>query len=157
MKKRTLYSAVGIFVLLGFISLLFLAVQVSGVNHFYKSTPEYRFSAQFNNIGGLKPQAKVSLAGVAIGRVASIELDPESYIAIAHIEIFDKSLKIPEDSRVGIVTAGLLGDNYLTVTAGFSEEFINDGDVLDTSQTLSAVVLEDLISKFMSQKASSGL
>ena len=155
MKKRTLYSAVGLFVVLGFVSLLFLAVQVSGVNHFYKSKAEYQFSAQFNNIGGLKPQAKVSLAGVTIGRVTSIELDSKSYIAIAHIEIFDKSIKIPDDSQLSIVTAGLLGDNYLAVTVGFSDDYISNGASIDTSQTLSAVVLEDLISKFMSQKANS--
>lgn len=155
MKEKTVYTAVGIFVVLGFISLLFLAVQVSGVNHFYRKEPEYKLTADFSNIGGLKPQARVSLAGVTVGRVSSIELDTTNYLAIAHIEIFDNSLTIPDDSRLSIMTAGLLGDSYLSFTPGFSDIGIIDGQHLDVSQTISAVVLEDLISKFMSQMANS--
>ena len=155
MKEKTIYVSVGIFVVLGFISLLFLAVQVSGVNHFYRKEPEYKFIADFSNIGGLKPQARVSLAGVTVGRVASIELDSTNYLALAHIEIFDKNLIIPNDSRLSIITAGLLGDSYLSFSPGFSDVGIKDGDHLDASQTISAVVLEDLVSKFMSQMANS--
>lgn len=151
MKQRSIYISVGIFVTLGFISLLFLAVKVSGVNQFYRAEPEYVFEAEFQNIGGLKPQAKVSLAGVTIGRVSAIRLDEQAYSAIATIEIFDNIVKIPDDSRLSIITAGLLGDSYLSFSPGFSESFISDGDLLDVSQTISAVVLEDLISKFVSQ------
>lgn len=155
MKERTLYTGVGIFVVLGFISLLFLAVQVSGVNHFYRKDPVFTFTAEFSNIGGLKPQAKVSLAGVTVGRVSSIGLDSNNYLAIATIEIFDSNIDIPNDSRLSIVTAGLLGDSYLSFSPGFSETPIAQSEHLDISQTVSAVVLEDLISKFMSQMASS--
>ena len=153
MKERTLYTSVGVFVVLGFVSLLFLAVQVSGVNHFYRKDSDYVMTADFSNIGGLKPQAKVSLAGVTIGRVASISLDQESYLAIATIEIFDKNMNIPDDSRLSIVTAGLLGDSYLSFSPGFSDIMSKGGDHIDTSQTVSAMVLEDLISKFVSQMA----
>ena len=153
MKERTLYTSVGVFVVLGFVSLLFLAVQVSGVNHFYRKDSDYVMTADFSNIGGLKPQAKVSLAGVTIGRVASISLDQESYLAIATIEIFDKNMNIPDDSRLSIVTAGLLGDSYLSFSPGFSDIMLKGGDHIDTSQTVSAMVLEDLISKFVSQMA----
>lgn len=155
MKEKTIYTAVGIFVVLGFTSLLFLAVQVSGVNHFYRKEPEYKLTADFSNIGGLKPQARVALAGVTVGRVSSIQLDPVNYLAVAHIEVFDKNLIIPEDSRLSIITAGLLGDSYLSFSPGFSDTGIIDGQHLDVSQTVSAVVLEDLISKFMSQMANS--
>ena len=155
MKQRSIYISVGIFVTLGFISLLFLAVKVSGVNHFYRAEPEYIFEAEFQNIGGLKPQARVSVAGVTVGRVAAIRLDAQAYSAIATIEIFDKTVQIPDDSRLSIITAGLLGDSYLSFSPGFSENYISHGDQLDVSQTISAVVLEDLISKFVSQMSNS--
>lgn len=155
MKERTLHIGVGIFVTLGFVALLFLAVKVSGVNHFYRSEPDYTMTAEFSNIGGLKPQARVSMAGVTVGRVSSIYLDTDTFLAIATIEIFDKSYKIPDDSRLSIITAGLLGDSYLSFTPGFSDSYLGGSDHLDVSQTISAVVLEDLISKFMSQMTNS--
>ncbi|NBV28538.1 outer membrane lipid asymmetry maintenance protein MlaD [bacterium] len=149
MKEKTLYTAVGTLVIAGFCALLFLAVQVSGAGKFYHPDASYTVVAEFSNIGGLKNQAKVSIAGVTVGRVTSIHLDKNNFYAKVTLEIFDTYNQIPDDSRLSIVTAGLLGDNYLSFSAGFSDNYLKQNSYIDSSQTISAVVLEELISKLL--------
>lgn len=154
MHKRTVEIAVGIFVLFGFVALLMLALKVSGLNDIYESHEGYKITAEFTNVGGLKPRAKVSMAGVAIGRVLSIEFDKATFNANVNIVIDKKFDNIPEDSQASIMTAGLLGDNYLSITPGMSDEVMADGMVIEVGNTNQAMVLEDLISKFFSSQAS---
>jgi phospholipid/cholesterol/gamma-HCH transport system substrate-binding protein len=154
MHKRTVEIAVGIFVLLGMLALLMLAVKVSGLSDIYESNNGYKVTAEFTNIGGLKPRAKVSMAGVAIGRVLSIEFDKDTFYAKVHMMIEQKFNNIPEDSQASIMTAGLLGDNYLGITPGMDDAVLANGSVIEVGNTNQALVLEDLISKFFSSKAS---
>ncbi len=156
MNERRYYVAIGIFVLFGFLSLLFLAFRVSGGSTLYTSDPSYRIRAEFNNVGRLKSQTKVALSGVTIGRVTEIGLDKETYQAIVTLEILQKYSQLPADSVFGVVTAGLLGDNYISVHPGFSSEFLRNGDHVDASQTTSALVLEEMVSKMFAMLASNG-
>jgi phospholipid/cholesterol/gamma-HCH transport system substrate-binding protein len=107
--------------------------------------------AEFTNIGSLKVRAKVSLGGVLIGRVVKIDLEPKTFNAKVWMTI-DPSLvdNLPIDSRASILTAGLLGDNYISVTPGFNDtEFLKEGDTIPIDSTDSAVILEQLVSKFL--------
>lgn len=156
MKMRTVEITVGLFIVAGIVSLLMLAMQVSGLSYFFREEPGYRIKAEFSNIGGLKVRAKVSLAGVMIGRVVKIQLEPETFNAGVWMAIDPKKVvQLPEDSRASILTAGLLGDNYISVTPGFSEDkFLKANDLIPVSNTDSAVILEQLISKFLAGQSS---
>lgn len=158
LKERHFYISIGTLVVLGFISLLFLAVKVSGEEPMFSRNPSYIIKAEFSNVGQLKPNARVAIGGVKIGRVRQISLKPDDFTAMVVIEIDKSYSKIPSDSEIQIVTAGLLGDQYLTITPGFEEDFLHEGSFLDLSQTHSALILEDLLGKFltsMSQKRGS--
>lgn len=155
MHKRIIEIAVGIFVLLGMLALLMLAVKVSGLSNIYDSKHGYKMTAEFTNVGGLKNRAKVTMAGVAIGRVVDIRFNRETYNAMVTMMIDSDYNNIPEDSEASIKTAGLLGDNFISMTPGMSnEDFFKEGDHIDVGSTIGAVVLEDLINKFFSSKAS---
>ena len=156
MKMRTVEMTVGAFMVAGILSLLMLALQVSGLNHFFSEEPGYRVKVEFANIGSLKVRGKVSLGGVVIGRVVKITLEPETFNAEVWMAIDPKRVdKLPIDSRASILTAGLLGDNYISITPGFSEtQFLKEGDVIPMGSTDSAVILEQLISKFLAGQAS---
>lgn len=158
MKMRTVEITVGAFILFGILSLLMLALQVSGLSHFFKEEPGYHVKAEFTNIGGLKVRAKVSLGGVLIGRVVKISLEPETFNADVWMAIDAKQVdKLPIDSRASILTAGLLGDNYISLTPGFDDkEFLKEGDVIPLGNTDSAVILEQLISKFVAGESQGG-
>lgn len=155
MKMRTVEITVGLLMLAALASLLMLSLQVSGLSHFFREETGYHVSAEFTNIGGLKERAKVSVGGVVIGRVVRIELEPKTFYAKVSMAINPKINQLPEDTRASILTAGLLGDNYISLTPGFSEdEFLKEGSYISASNTDSAVVLEQLISKFLAQSAS---
>ncbi len=157
MKMRTVEITVGAFMIAGIASLLMLALQVSGLNNFFREEPGYKVKAEFANIGSLKVKAKVSLGGVAVGRVVQIALEPQTFNAEVWMSIDPKRVEnLPIDTRASILTAGLLGDNYISLTPGFSEtEFLKEGDVIPMGSTDSAVILEQLISKFLAGQASS--
>lgn len=155
MNEKKYYTAIGLFVISGFAALLFLALRVSGGGVFYGTDPSYTIKAEFHNVGRLKTQSKVALSGVTIGRVSAIELDPVSFQATVSLEILKKYNTLPDDSRFSIVTAGLLGDNYIAVYPGFSEESFKNGTMVDSSQTTSAIVLEELIAKLFTAFSSS--
>lgn len=154
-KMRTVEIAVGALMIAGIASLLMLALQVSGLSSFWKTESGYKVYAQFENIGSLKVRAKVSVAGVVVGRVTAVELDPNSFYAKVSMAIdADRSDKFPVDSQASIMTAGLLGDNYITLTPGFDTEYLQEGSVIPAENTHSALILEKLISKFLANSVS---
>lgn len=148
MNSRKIEIWVGLFVVLSIAALLMLALQVSGLSNFYSLKEGYVLKASFANIGGLKVRSKVTICGVTVGRVISIGLeqnDVGDYEGLVRLTV-DNDYKIPEDSSAKILTAGLLGDNYVELVPGQSEVFLQEGSVIElTSQ---AVLLEDLVSKF---------
>lgn len=140
---------VGLFVVLGAVALLFLALQSANLLSLsFEKT--YTVTARFDNIGGLKPQAAVRSAGVVVGRVSSIRFDDETFQATVEMAM-DERFKFPKDSSVKILTAGLLGEQYLGLEPGADEATWVAGDVI--TQTQSALVLENLISQFLFSKA----
>ena len=152
MSRKLLDLWVGFFVILGFAGLLFLALRVGNVSS-ANFAETYRLTAKFDNIGGLKVRGPVKSAGVVVGRVAEIRLDPGSYEAQVTLTI-DSRYRFPKDTFASILTAGLLGEQYIGLDAGGDEKMLKDGDVVGKTQ--SAVVLEKLISQFMFNKASEG-
>ena len=141
---------VGFFVLLGGAALLFLALKAGNLLSLdFNST--YQVSARFDNIGGLKPNAAVKSAGVVVGRVQAITFDDQTYQAKVLINLRQGAL-FPKDSSAKILTAGLLGEQYIGIEAGASAQNLAAGDVIQ--QTQSAVVLENLIGQFLNSKAS---
>ena len=136
-------------VLLGAAALLFLALQSANLLSLNWSST-YSVKARFDNIGGLKPQAAVKSAGVVVGRVQSIGFDDQSFQAVVHMAI-EERYKFPKDSSLKILTSGLLGEQYIGIEAGSADQNLAAGDRVQ--QTQSAVVLENLISQFMYNKA----
>jgi phospholipid/cholesterol/gamma-HCH transport system substrate-binding protein len=149
MKIKKIEVWVGLFVVMGIASLLMLALQVSGLSDFYHENHGYTVNAAFSNIGGLKVRSKVTISGVTVGRVMEISLKPNAYGEYQAIVIFsiDNNYRnIPDDSSAKILTAGLLGDNYIGIVPGHSEQFLREGSTIEL--TTQALLLEDLISKF---------
>jgi phospholipid/cholesterol/gamma-HCH transport system substrate-binding protein len=141
---------VGIFVAIGVIALLGLAMKVGNLTtNDIRET--YSVKAHFENIGGLKPRAPVKASGVVVGRVKSISFDTEKYVAIVKIDI-DTRYIFPTDTFANIYTAGLLGEQYIGLEAGGDMNNLAEGDRI--TQTQDAVVLEKLISQFLYSKAS---
>lgn len=153
MNKRRFEVAVGSFVLLGLGCLAWLAISVSGLD-FSSSGSEYKVSARFSNIAGLKPRAKVTSAGVTVGRVESIALDLDTGQAVVTLAISENFDQFPLDSSASILTSGLLGEKYIGLRLGAEFDVLQDGDeILDTQSSL---VLEDLIGRFLINSGSSG-
>ena len=152
MKRTAIDIWVGAFVAAGFAGLLFLALKVGNLASF--STSEaYQVQAKFANIGGLKVRAPIKSAGVVVGRVSDIKFDNESYEAIVTFNV-DAQYKFPSDTSAKILTSGLLGEQYVGLEAGGAEKMLKGGDKLRLTQ--SAVVLENLISQFLFNKAAEG-
>ncbi len=148
MKKSILEFWVGFFVLLGFAALGVLAFRVaSGGNSFGAPASTYTVYAQFDDIGSLKVQAPIKSAGVLVGRVSDIQLDPQSFQAKVSMQI-EQKYAYSVDANAAILTSGLLGEQYIGLTQGGEEQKLQNGDTL--SMTTSALVLENLINKFVS-------
>lgn len=143
---------VGLFVLLGALALVFLALQSANLLSF-SVDKGYPVTAKFDNIGGLKPKAAVKSAGVVVGRVESIGFDDKTFQAKVNLSM-DKQFVFPKDSSLKILTSGLLGEQYIGIEAGADSANLVAGDVISTTQ--SAVVLENLISQFLYSKAADG-
>ena len=150
MRTRSLELAVGGFLIIGIAALFFLAIKVSGLSS-ELSQPSYKVYVHFQNIGGLTVRSKVTMSGVTIGRVADIELDKKRLNAKVSLEIFNDVNEISTDAVASILTAGLLGEKYIGIVPGADDTFIKHGDEIE--QTQSALVLEDLIGKFLFNKA----
>jgi phospholipid/cholesterol/gamma-HCH transport system substrate-binding protein len=140
---------VGLFVLIGAASMLFLALQSANLLSLNLQA-SYRVVAKFDNIGGLKRQAAVKSAGVVVGRVESIGFDDKSFQARVTLAM-DSRYAFPKDSSLKILTSGLLGEQYIGVEAGADENVLASGDTITATQ--SAVVLENLIGQFLYNKA----
>ncbi len=141
---------VGLFVLIGGIALLFLALKSANLTSFQLVDTSYPVLAKFDNIGGLKPRAAVKSAGVVVGRVDNISFDDKRYQASVKLSL-DSRYVFPKDSSLKILTSGLLGEQYIGIEPGAEEKSLAAGDVIN--QTQSAVVLENLISQFLYSKA----
>ncbi len=150
-KTRVIELSVGAFMLLGVCALAVLAFRVSGLS-FDNSRPTYTLVADFDNVSGLTDRAKVSMAGVVIGRVSSIQLNPRSFRAQVKMQIFKDAGQFPEDSIAAIQTQGLLGEKYISISVGGAEELLGDGAKIDDTQ--SSLVLEDLIGKVLANLTS---
>lgn len=152
MQKKNFDFWVGLFVLFGAAALLFLALKAGNMSSF-STAPTYNISLRFDNIGGLKPRAPVKSAGVVVGRVADITFDDKKFVALVNLQL-DSRYKFPKDTSAKILTAGLLGEQYIGLEAGGDMENLASGDRI--THTQSAVVLEDLISQFIYSKAVDG-
>jgi phospholipid/cholesterol/gamma-HCH transport system substrate-binding protein len=153
MQSRIVEIWVGVFVALGFAALFMLAMQVSNLSSLYADAG-YEVTARFRNIGGLKVRSPIKMAGVRIGRVSRIDFDNKTYEAIVIMNIERQYDKIPTDTSAIILTAGLLGEQYIGLEAGGETEFLVKNSELNPSLTQSAVVLEQLIGKFLYNSAS---
>jgi len=149
-QSRAIDVSTGLFVLLGFAAIMFLVTQITNREYSWRDA-SYRLNAQFENVGGLKPGAPVSMAGVTIGRVESIGYDMNLFKAVVTLRIDARYDQIPNDSDAAIYTAGLLGGQYVGLTPGNSEEAYHDGDSIEFVQD--AIVLENLISKYLFSQA----
>ena len=143
---------VGLFVMLGAAALVFLALQSANLLSLNFQSG-YRITARFDNIGGLKRQAAVRSAGVVVGRVKAITFDNETFQAKVEIEM-NKGVAFPKDTSAKILTAGLLGEQYIGLEPGYGETNLAAGDAIKSTQ--SAIVLENLISQFLYSKAAEG-
>ena len=147
---RLIEIAVGLFMAAGFVAIFFLAMQASNLS-ISTSGDTYSVTASFENVGGLKVRAPVTMAGVRIGRVSGITADKETFEAIVTLDIESQYDQIPDDTFAKIYTAGLLGEQYIGLDPGGSEDYLQEGASLEMTQ--SALVLEEIISKFMFNKA----
>jgi phospholipid/cholesterol/gamma-HCH transport system substrate-binding protein len=145
-SNRAVEVSTGLFVLLGFAALFFLVTQITN-RELSTNGRSYSVQAQFENIGTLKEGAAVSMAGVTVGRVESIRFDQSVYKAVVQMRINSQYDRIPLDSDASIMTAGLLGGQYIGITAGGSEEYLKDGTRIEFVQD--ALVLENLINQLV--------
>lgn len=152
MGKRGIETMVGVFVLMGMLGLVFLALQAANLGTM-TGGDTYRVTARFDNIGGLKPRAPVRSAGVLVGRVAGISLDPETFQGVVTLDI-ERRFNFPKDTAAKILTSGLLGDQYVGLEPGGDDLNLAAGDSI--AQTQSAVVLENLIGQFLTGRAEGG-
>ncbi len=146
MRMRTIEISVGAFVLAGIIALVFLAVRVSGINA-SASTEGYLLQARFDDVSGLRERAKVTIAGVTVGRVTSIVVDAEYGEAVVGLAVQDDVAPLSLDTGAQIVTEGVMGGRYIALTPGADEETLENGDFL--LETQGALVLEKLIGDFV--------
>lgn len=151
MDRKFVEMWVGVFVAAGLAAIAMLAFKVGNLSAGDVANA-YRVTAQFDNIGGLRTKAPVTLAGVRIGRVSDIVIDKERYRATVELSIEGHYDNLPTDSSASILTSGLLGDQYIGLEPGGSEDNLKDGDQIIT--TTSALVLEKLIGQFLFGKAS---
>lgn len=144
MKRFNLEVVVGLFMLLGFASFVFMSVKLGDVNIFNDRT--YTVNARFGSVAGLKQGATVNIAGVSVGKVANIELNQETYEAMVVMHI-KPEVKLQEDSIASIRTAGIIGDRYISILPGGSLDLIEDGG--EIFETESAINFEELLSKYI--------
>jgi phospholipid/cholesterol/gamma-HCH transport system substrate-binding protein len=145
-QTRSVELGAGLFAVLGFAALFFLATQTT-LSENFSGQETFEVQARFQNVGSLKARAPVSMSGVTIGRVRSVEFDPDQLNAVVHFVIDSRYNQIPDDSDASILTSGLLGSQYLGLQAGGSDTYLEDGSEVQFTQ--SAVVIENLISKYL--------
>ncbi len=149
MAKKGIETLVGLFVLLGIVALAFLALKTANLGNLGRGDT-YKLQARFDNIGGLKVRAPVRSAGVTVGNVVAIGLDPKTFQGVVTLDV-ERRFRFPKDTSAKILTAGLLGDQYIGLEPGGEEKNLEAGQTI--AQTQSAVVLENLIGQFLTGKA----
>jgi len=152
-SNKTTELMVGMFIAAGTAALFVLAMQVSNLSSF-GSTNSYQVMARFENIGGLKVRSAVTAGGVRVGRVSAIDYDDKRFQAVVTLDLESRYSDFPDDTSASIYTAGLLGEQYIALEPGGSEEVLENGSQIELTQ--SALVLEKLVSKFLFDKASEG-
>ena len=152
MQRKSIDFLVGLFVVLGFVALLFLSLKAGNLSSF-QLVGSYTVKASFDNIGGLKIRAPVKSAGVVVGRIADIKFDDQSFQAVVTMNL-EQRYHFPKDTSAKILTSGLLGEQYIGLEAGGDTKLLAQGDRIGMTQ--SAVVLESLISQFLYSKAAEG-
>jgi phospholipid/cholesterol/gamma-HCH transport system substrate-binding protein len=153
MNRKSVDLLVGLFVLLGFGALVFLAVRAGNMGSSISMSDTYEVRARFDNIGGLKPKAAVRSAGVVVGRVTGIQFDDKNYQADVTMALV-KRYSFPKDTSAKIMTSGLLGDQFIGLEPGGDDKFLEDEDRITMTQ--SAIVIENLIGQFLYGKAAEG-
>ncbi len=148
--NKTVEILVGLFVAAALLALFFLAMKVSNLGAL-DTSETYRVTARFDNIGSLKEKAPVKMAGVEVGRVSHIGFDQARYQAVVELAIYKKFDQIPDDTFAKILTAGLLGEQYVGLEPGGSDTYLKEGGEIDVTQ--SAMVLEEVIGQFIFEKA----
>lgn len=151
MRLRLVELGVGAFILAGVVALAILVVNVSGLS-MNSAGDSYKVYAHFENIAGLTPRSKVTISGVTIGQVTNITIDPKKINARVEMDIESAYDYLSIDSSASILTAGLLGEKYIGITVGGDPDVLGDGDEIEDTQ--SALVLEELIGKFLFDKVS---
>ncbi|MGZ8135782.1 MAG: outer membrane lipid asymmetry maintenance protein MlaD [Methylococcaceae bacterium] len=149
-KTNTQDTLVGLFVAAGVVGLFFLALQVSNLSSFVDQD-SYIVIARFENSGGLKVKSPVSAAGVKIGKVKAISFDPKTYDSVVEMSIYSQYNTIPDDTTASIFTAGLLGEQYVNLEPGGSDEFLKNNGKIEITQ--SAIILEKAIGQFLFKSA----
>ena len=152
-KQRSIEVIVGAFMAAGLVALFFLAMKVSNLSA-AGDVDGYRISARFANVGSLKARAPVTMAGVRIGRVEDVRFDKATYEGVVTMRIDPKVDTIPDDTFANVFTAGLLGEQYVGLEPGGSENYLVEGDVIEHTQ--SALILEQMIGQFLFSKAEEG-
>ncbi len=145
MQRKSIEIWVGIFMLVGIAAIVMLAVQVSAAGT--GTGKSYRVEARFDNVGGLNVKAPVMIGGVRVGRVGGIWIDKEDYVAVVGLDIDQQYDTLAVDTGASILTSGLLGAQFVGLSPGFSDIYLEQGDTLELTQ--SAIQLESLISQFM--------
>jgi len=152
MNRATIDLWVGLFVTVGIAALIFLSLKVGNLLT-TTNAPGYRLEARFDNVGGLKPRAPVKAAGVVVGRVESIRLDPKTYEGVVSMRI-NEGFAFSRDTIASVLTSGLLGEVYVSLDAGGDPKMLADGG--EIAKTQSAVIIEKLIGQFMFDRAAEG-
>lgn len=146
LSQRIIETIVGLFLLAAILALVALAFKVSGLTTFFKQEG-YDITAAFDDIGQLKVRGSVKIGGVTVGEVTDINIDPASFKAVVTMRINSAVNDISTDSSASILTAGLLGDNYIAITPMYSKDFLKNGS--EIQETHSAMILEKLIGQFL--------
>lgn len=145
-QTRTIEIVTGFFIILGLAALYVIATSATNIKSYGEAG--YQVTASFTNIGGLKERAQVTMAGVEVGRVTKITLDPKTFNAVVTLQMSGRYNQIPDDSTASILTSGLLGEQYIGLSPGGSDAFLKQGSVIQYTQP--ALVLENLIGQFLS-------
>lgn len=146
LSKRVVEFIVGLFILAGIVAMFVLAFKVSGLN-MYSARGSYQVRAIFDNIGDLKVRAPVTIAGVRVGEVGDIRVDNRTFKATVWLRIDKNQNKLPADTTAKILTAGIIGANYIELIPGYNATDLKDGDVINDTQP--AIILENLIGQLI--------
>ena len=146
MRVRIIEISVGCFMLAGIFALILLALKVSGLS-LHPNQKNYTLYAEFDNVEALNDRARIAIGGVTVGRITSVSLDKKNYMARVTMSINEETDNIPVDSTASIMTAGLLGEKYISISIGGEDRYLKPGDTF--SDTQPALVLENLIGKFL--------